>query len=64
MGGSGSGRKSVKAESIFCILDVQVQLQKVKYEGFQGNKTLSEIESMIDEAIKTCKVKQEQIERL
>lgn len=64
MGGQGSGRKSVKAEAVFCILDVQLQLQKVKFDGFHGNKTIAEIEKMVDEAIQTCKVKQEQIERL
>lgn len=64
MGGQGSGRKSVKAEAVFCILDVQLQLQKVKFDGFQGNKTIAEIEKMVDEAIQTCKVKQKQIERL
>lgn len=64
MGGAGSGRKSVKAEAIYCILDVQIQLQKIKFEGIHGNKTNAQIEPMIDEAIQTCKVKQEQVERL
>jgi hypothetical protein len=63
MGGNGSGRKSIKAEAIYCILDVQLQLQKIKFEGLQGNKTYEQIEPMLDDAIQTCKVKQEQIER-
>jgi len=63
MGGVNSGRRSIKAKAIFCILDIQMVLHGIKYEGIQGNKTLQEIEAMVDEGIQTCKVKQEEIER-
>lgn len=64
MGGEGSGRRSVKAQAIYCMMDVQLQLQKIKFEGIHGNKTFQQIEPMIDDAIQICKRKQEEVERL
>lgn len=63
MGGLNSGRRSIKAKAIYCLLDVQLMLHKIKLEGIEGNKTFAEISPMIDEAIQACKVKQEEIER-
>ena len=63
MGGTNSGRRSIKAKAIYLILDVQIHLQKIVHEGIHGNKTMTEIETMVADTIQICKVKQEEIER-
>lgn len=64
MGGAGSGRKSVKGEAVFCLLDVQLALQRLIHEGFDTNKTRDELKEMAIDAVKTVKAKQEEIEKL
>lgn len=64
MGGNGSGRKSVKGEAIFCLLDVQLIIQRMIHEGFDTSKTREELKDMAVEAIKQIKVAQEEIERI
>lgn len=64
MGGQGSGRKSVKAEAVFCLLDVQMALQKIQLILLAGNATRDEISNEVKTAIRTVKSKQEDIETL
>lgn len=64
MGGSGSGRRSIKAEAIYCLLGVQMDIQKLIYEGIDDSKiTREEIKQMMVDSVKKIKVTQEEIER-
>lgn len=65
MGGTGSGRKSIKSEAIKCLLDVQLRLVELLYEGFDDkNKTRDDLQVIAEQAFKRTKSAQEEIERL
>lgn len=65
MGGHGSGRKSIKAEAVYCLLGVQMDLQKVILEGLEDPRvTRDELKKMLIDAVQKIKVTQEEVERI
>jgi len=65
MGGCGSGRRSVKAEAIYCLLGVQMDLQRIILEGIDDKTVAREdLKVMIQDAVKKIKVVQEEVERI
>lgn len=64
MGGTGSGRKSVKGMAVKLILDVQIMLNELLYDELQGSKSREQLEDPVKEMIQEAKKVQEEIERL
>lgn len=65
MGGQGSGRKSVKAEAIYTLLGVQMNLQKLVHEGIDDPRVQrQDLKKMVSDSISEVKTAQEEIERL
>jgi len=64
MGGTGSGRKSIKGQAIGFILDVQIMLNELLHEDFDSNMTREELKIKVQEIWQKSKVIQEELERL
>jgi len=64
MGGTGSGRKSVKGQAINCILDVQILLNELLNQDLDGGMTREELKEKVREIWNKTKVTQEELERL
>lgn len=64
MGGNGSGRKSIKGQAIGFILDVQIMLNQLLHEDFDGNMTRDELKGKVKEMWQKSKTIQEELERL
>jgi len=65
MGGTGSGRKSVKGQAIYCLLGVQMDIQQLIHEGIDDNRVpREEIKNRLVDAVKKIKVAQEEIESI
>ncbi len=64
MGGSGSGRKSLKGQAINCVLDVQVLLNELLHEDLDSNMTREQLKEKVKGYWDKTKVAQEELERL
>jgi hypothetical protein len=64
MGGTGSGRKSIKGQAIGFILDVQIMLSQLLYEDFDSNMTRDELKDKVKNIWQQSKKIQEELERL
>lgn len=64
MGGEGSGRKTVKAEAIKCLLSVQIKMIDLIHQGFDSNKTREQLKADAEEIYAEMKKQQEEIERI
>jgi ubiquitin C-terminal hydrolase len=64
MGGTGSGRKSIKGQAINLVLDVQIMLNELLHEDLESNMSREELKAKVQEYWKKSKVVQEELERL
>jgi len=64
MGGTGSGRKSVKGQAIGFILDIQIMLNELLHEDFDSNMTREELKEKVKVMWQESKKIQEELERL
>jgi hypothetical protein len=65
MGGTGSGRKSVKGQAIQCLLGVQMDIQDIIYEKIDDPRvTKAEIKKDLIDSVKKIKVVQEEVEAI
>ena len=64
MGGSGSGRKSVKGQAIGFILDAQMMLNELLHEDLDSNMTREELKNKVKDIWQKSKKIQEEIERI
>jgi len=64
MGGTGSGRKSIKGQAIGLVLDVQILLNQLLNEDLESNMTREELKAKVKEYWGKTKVTQEELERL
>jgi ubiquitin C-terminal hydrolase len=64
MGGTGSGRKSIKGQAINFVLDVQILLNELLHEDLESNMSREELKEKVREYWKKSKVVQEELERL
>jgi len=64
MGGTGSGRKSIKGRAINFVLDVQIMLNDLLYEDLESNMNREELKEKVKETWQKSKVVQEELERL
>lgn len=64
MGGQNSGRRSVKGQAIGFILDVQIMLNELLHEDFDGNMTREELKVKVQDIWQKSKKIQEEMERL
>lgn len=64
MGGSGSGRKSIKGQAINFVLEVQIMLNELLNEDLESNMTRDELKGKVKQAWNKSKVVQEELERL
>lgn len=63
MGGQGSGRISVKGRAVYCLLGVQMDIQKVIHEGVDDQRVQrADLKDMLVDCVKKIKVAQEEIE--
>lgn len=65
MGGTGSGRKSIKGQAIHCLLGVQMDIQEIIHEQIDDPRvTKAEIRKGLLDALKKIKVVQEEVEAI
>jgi Txe/YoeB family toxin of Txe-Axe toxin-antitoxin module len=64
MGGTGSGRKSIKGQAIGLVLDVQILLNQLLNEDLEGNMSREELKIKVQDYWSQTKKVQEELERL
>jgi len=64
MGGTGSGRKSVKGQAIKLVLDMQIMLNELLYEDLDSNLSREDLKGRVNDKIQQAKKTQEELERL
>ena len=63
MGGTGSGRKSVKGQAVKLMLDVQIALSELLYDDLESNLTRDQLKDKVKEKLQDVKQATEELER-